>query len=118
MAGSIAGSVINIRNNQPIDGATVAAQPGDHTTTSGTDGKYSLPLDEGTYDLTVTASGFDPFHAEGIIVLDGVVTSPQQKAGKGTQRSPDVAVRESAFGRIATRHELSRLLIVRGICDL
>ena len=74
MAGSIAGHVTNIRTMQPIEGAAVTAQPGDHTTTSGGDGKYSLPLDEGTYNLTVSASGFDPFDCEGLIVLDGVVT--------------------------------------------
>ena len=74
MAGSIAGTVKINRIRQPIEGATVTARPGDHSTSSAPDGTYSIPLDAGTYSLTITASGFDPFDAEGLFVVDGVAT--------------------------------------------
>ena len=74
MAGTISGNVTDIRNNQPIEGAAVTANPGDHTTMTSGEGTYSLSVDEGTYDFKVTASGFDPFDADGLVVLDGVTT--------------------------------------------
>lgn len=74
MAGTLAGQVVDIRNYQPIEGATVTAQPGDHTTTTGGDGTYSLSIDAGSHDLTIGHAGYDPFDASGIVVLDDVTT--------------------------------------------
>lgn len=76
--GTLAGSVIDIRNNQPIGNATVDAKAeggGDHTTQSGPDGKWSMGVPAGTYELTVTASDYDPGDYPGIIVLEDVTTS-------------------------------------------
>ena len=74
MAGTMAGTVIDVRSNQPIEGAAVSVQPGDHTTSAAPDGKWSLSLDAGQYALTVSSSGYDQFVAEDIHVLDDVTT--------------------------------------------
>lgn len=77
MAGTIAGTVVNVWNMEPIDGATVTANPGAHSTATGGDGSYSLSLDENLspgYELIATTSGFEPFVAGGVVVVDDVPT--------------------------------------------
>ncbi len=74
MAGTIAGKVLDISNGMPIDGASVTVQPGDHTTKTGGDGAYSLPVPAGTYSMELTSAGYDPFFADGVFVLDDATT--------------------------------------------
>lgn len=76
--GTLAGSVRNIRNMEPISGATVSATPeagGDeHQTTSADDGTWSMDVAAGVWDLTVTAQGFDPGDYPGIVVIENITT--------------------------------------------
>lgn len=74
MAGTIAGKVVDIRNNAPIEGAAVDVEPGGHKTSTGDDGRYSVSLDAGSYNMNVSKDGYDPWVAEGIVVLDEVTT--------------------------------------------
>ena len=77
--GTLAGSVHDIRNNQPIEGATIDAKQeggsGDHSTKSGGDGNWSMTVPAGTYDLTVTATGYEEGIYPGIVVLENVTTT-------------------------------------------
>ena len=64
--GNIVGFVRK-QNNQPIPGATVTANEVSATTNSA--GAYSLPLAVGTYNVTASATGYQPLTIEGVIVL-------------------------------------------------
>ncbi len=76
--GTLAGSVKDIRNMQPIENADVAIQgEGDsskYDAKSGADGNWSQGVPAGTYDLTVSASGYDDGIYPGIVVIDDVTT--------------------------------------------
>jgi len=76
MAGTISGTVKDIRTGQALYGATVSVQPGDHTATTLVPfGAYSISsLDARTYDITVTEAGYEPFTAHDIPVLDDGTT--------------------------------------------
>ena len=70
--GTMGGSVKDTRNMAPIDGATIEAKSnGDDTkTTSDKDGAWGMDVPAGTYDVTVTADGYDPGEYPGIHVQD------------------------------------------------
>ncbi len=77
--GALAGSVINIANNEPIANAQITAQPeggGTQQEAKSNDqgewGPISVPA--GIYDMTVAASGFDEGIYPGIVVLENVTT--------------------------------------------
>lgn len=55
--GQLRGGIINVSTSRPVAGATVTIEPGDVTTTSGPDGKFSVDLPPGHYKITVTARG-------------------------------------------------------------
>ena len=54
----ISGTVINKETNQPLQGASVFAQNTTLGTVTNSDGKFSLQLPAGGYDLTVTFTGY------------------------------------------------------------
>ena len=75
--GTLAGSVRDIRNGQPIGDAAIDARSGDggeYKATSSPDGSWSVDGPAGTYEVTVTATGYEPGDYPGIIVIDGVTT--------------------------------------------
>lgn len=53
--GRVHGTVGDINDGQPIEGATITAQPGGRTTQTGSDGDYRLRLRPGSYTLFVSA---------------------------------------------------------------
>ncbi len=72
--GNLQGTVIFIGNNMPIEGANVQVEGGP-SATSGQDGKWGpIDLAGGTYNVTVTASGFRDGIYENIVVLDDDTT--------------------------------------------
>jgi len=60
-------------NNQPIEGASIEA--GFAVTTSYIDGYYIMILSAETYTLTASATGYESQSIDGVIVIDGQVTS-------------------------------------------
>jgi iron complex outermembrane recepter protein len=56
MAQKITGTVTNAGN--PLTGISVSAKPSGKGVATGTDGKYSLALPEGTYKITFSGAGF------------------------------------------------------------
>lgn len=76
--GFIAGTVTRSEDGAPIGGATVAAVPhgggGGGTTTTSDDGTYLLPLAPTTYDLTVSAFGYESETVWGVVVATDVTT--------------------------------------------
>lgn len=79
MAGSMSGTVIDIRDNMPLDGVALAAKEdggqGSGSATSDGEGKWGpISLPAGTYDLTATKSGYETGIYPGIVVLEGFGT--------------------------------------------
>lgn len=54
----VSGQVMNLDNNQPMQGASVFAENTTIGTTTGADGKFNLYLPPGGYDLIVSFTGF------------------------------------------------------------
>lgn len=81
--GGMTANVINIRTNQPIDGASVKLSgPVDQSATTGPNGQFTFsnlpPADN--YVLEVSAPGFNSEHYEDIVVIEDVVTNLQKLA--------------------------------------
>jgi N-acetylneuraminic acid mutarotase len=67
--GTVTGTVTNASNNQPITGAMVSTTGSSTTTDS--QGHYTLTLPVGTYDVTFSAFGFATKVVTGVQVSDG-----------------------------------------------
>ncbi|MDH3680037.1 MAG: carboxypeptidase regulatory-like domain-containing protein [Acidimicrobiia bacterium] len=77
--GEVAGTVLSDRTSAPVAAeVTVSAErdgaPFDATATTGEDGSYRLFAPEGTWPISVTADGFQPFDGE-VVVTAGAVTA-------------------------------------------
>jgi N-acetylneuraminic acid mutarotase len=72
-AGDLTGTVTNSSNNQPIAGALVSTSNG--TTTTDSQGHYTLTLPAGTYDVTFSAFGFNTETVSGVVITDGGTTT-------------------------------------------
>jgi hypothetical protein len=55
--GQLRAVIINVATSRPVAGATVTIDPGGVTATSGADGKFTVDLPPGHYQITVTARG-------------------------------------------------------------
>jgi len=69
--GTVQGTVTNNATGDPIAGATVDV--GSFSTTTASDGTYSIDVPADTYDVTASAFGFTPQTVTGIVVGDGDV---------------------------------------------
>jgi N-acetylneuraminic acid mutarotase len=77
-SGTLSGTVTDSSNNNPVAGATVSVSSGGQsfgTTTTGTDGSYSLTLPVGTYDVSVSAFGYGTSDNPGISITNGNTTT-------------------------------------------
>jgi len=76
--GFITGTVTQAGNSVPITGATVVATPhgggARATDTTGDDGSYLLALVPTTYDLVVSAFGYDSATAWGVVAMTGTTS--------------------------------------------
>ena len=68
--GSLAGTVTQQSNGNPIQGATISTPDGFSATTDAS-GHYSLSVPVGTYDVTASAFGFASKTVSGVVVGDG-----------------------------------------------
>ena len=68
--GSLAGTITNAENSQPIEGALVTVEGTSHTATSVLDGTYLIEdIEIGNYSVTVNAAGYNPETTTGVEVL-------------------------------------------------
>jgi carboxypeptidase family protein/Kelch motif protein len=77
-SGTLAGTVTDSSNNNPIAGATVDAESGGQslgTTTTDANGHYSMNLPVGTYDVTFSAFGYGTKTESGVQITDGNTTT-------------------------------------------
>jgi subtilisin family serine protease len=75
--GTLSGTVTDSVSTQPISGAsiTTANGPFDYSTTTDSNGNYSMDVCEGTYDVTASASGYTDQTVTGIAVTAGNTTT-------------------------------------------
>ncbi|MDQ1722875.1 MAG: hypothetical protein QOI26_2609, partial [Pseudonocardiales bacterium] len=73
LRGTLTGTVTDSGTGAPITGAKVSA--GDSSRVTGTDGKYSLSLRVGSYDVTASAYGYQPATKSGLKITDGATTT-------------------------------------------
>jgi len=74
--GTLTGTVTNQATGSPVQGASVrAVGPTDRTTVTGADGRYTIVLPVGTYDVTASHFGLLSQTASGVQVLEGQTTT-------------------------------------------
>jgi uncharacterized repeat protein (TIGR01451 family) len=77
--GFITGTVQDLESNSPIQGARAVAIPrggqASGETTTDAEGRFSLALAPGVYDVTISAFGYDSATVWGVRVLSDIVTS-------------------------------------------
>ncbi|MEZ4650291.1 MAG: choice-of-anchor B family protein [Candidatus Eisenbacteria bacterium] len=76
--GTVSGFLTDSGNGDPIGGATVEVTSEGIQRTSGGDGKYSINLDPGTYQVDVSAFGYDPISFQVNIVAGQTENGDQQ----------------------------------------
>ncbi|OGO54079.1 MAG: hypothetical protein A2V85_12235 [Chloroflexi bacterium RBG_16_72_14] len=72
-SGWLTGTISDLNDGLPVQGATVSVVPGIHVATTQADGTFSLRLMPGSYQVSVTAAGHSPAGAA-IAVADGATT--------------------------------------------
>jgi N-acetylneuraminic acid mutarotase len=90
-SGTLAGTVTDSSNNNPIAGATVAVSSGGQSfgsTTTDASGHYSINLPVGTYDATYSAFGYGTHTESGVQITDGTTTTKDV----ALQASPSVTL--------------------------
>ena len=73
--GSIAGTIFNAANGQPVRQATVSVKGNDSlSAVTGLDGGFKLDLPEGSYTLVIKSANFMDTTVEGVEVKAGSIT--------------------------------------------
>jgi TonB-dependent receptor len=73
--GKLAGKVTDKKTNEGIIGATVLVTGTIQAAPVNVDGSYELPLDAGTYSITLTYVGYKPLTFPGIVIKSGETTT-------------------------------------------
>ncbi|MBO2012863.1 TonB-dependent receptor [Hymenobacter negativus] len=73
--GKLAGKVTDKKTNEGVIGATVLVTGTTQAAPVNVDGSYELPLDAGTYNITVTYVGYKPLTFPGIVIKSGETTT-------------------------------------------
>ena len=73
--GKLVGKVTDKKTNEGIIGATVLVTGTIQAAPVNVDGSYELPLDAGTYSITLTYVGYKPLTFPGIVIKSGETTT-------------------------------------------
>ncbi|MET4074251.1 TonB-dependent receptor [Hymenobacter sp. UYCo722] len=73
--GTLVGKVTDKKSSEAIIGATVLVTGSTMAAPVNVDGTYSLPLDAGTYSITMTYVGYKPLTFPGIVIKSGETTT-------------------------------------------
>ena len=73
--GKLVGKVTDKKTKEGVIGATVLVTGTTQAAPVDLDGSYSLPLDAGTYSITMTYVGFKPLTFPGIVIRNGQTTT-------------------------------------------
>jgi hypothetical protein len=106
---AVAGATVRVTNDATAVGREV---------TTNTSGEYTLPtLPPGTYDLTVSASGFNPFSQKGIVVRGNEVTRANAGLAVG-QVTQDITVSAASATLQTDKADVHTDLTTRSLNDL
>ncbi|MGH2651401.1 MAG: carboxypeptidase-like regulatory domain-containing protein, partial [Actinomycetota bacterium] len=100
--GSVEGTVTDVNDGLPIEGATVTADPSGRAATTDVDGDYQLQLRPGTYSLTASSGTYTPMTTAVSIVDGGVVTASFPLRAPVAGVAPTELSAEVALGGTAT----------------
>ncbi|GAB2709964.1 outer membrane protein [Hymenobacter frigidus] len=73
--GTLSGKVTDKKTSEGVIGATVLVTGTIQAAPVNVDGSYTLPLEPGTYDITMTYVGYKPLTFPGIVVKSGATTT-------------------------------------------
>jgi hypothetical protein len=73
--GKLAGKIADKKTSEGVIGATVLVTGTTQAAPVNVDGSYELPLDAGTYNITVTYVGYKPLTFPGIVIKSGQTTT-------------------------------------------
>jgi hypothetical protein len=74
--GTITGTVTDAATNQPIAGAAISTSPSGYSTTTDSNGAYTLAnVNAGTYWVVVTSTGYNANDAAGVFVNNNTTTT-------------------------------------------
>jgi outer membrane receptor protein involved in Fe transport len=73
--GKLAGKVTDKKTSEGVIGATVLVTGTTQAAPVNVDGSYELPLDAGTYSITLTYVGYKPLTFPGIVIKSGETTT-------------------------------------------
>jgi TonB-dependent receptor len=73
--GTLAGKVTDKKTSEGVIGATVLVTGTTQAAPVNVDGSYTLPLDAGTYSITITYVGYKPLTFPGIVIKSGETTT-------------------------------------------
>ena len=73
--GTLTGKVTDKKTREGVIGATVLVTGTTNAAPVDVEGNYSLPLDAGTYDITMTYVGYKPLAFPGIVIKSGQKTT-------------------------------------------
>jgi hypothetical protein len=76
--GTVAGSVQDVATGSPIAGASVTTSPAGGSATTDGLGGYSLSAPPGTYDVIITASGYNANFVGAVAVTSGATSTANQ----------------------------------------
>lgn len=102
--GSIAGTVVDARNEPVADARVAAASPsGSYATVTGARGTFTLlGISPDSYTLSVTARGFEPVAERNVVVLPGQSAVLSIRLAAALRTVGTVEARGAAFARGAT----------------
>ena len=90
--GSLGGRITN--NGVPLAGATITVRGTGATATTDANGRYSLELPRGVYELEINHDGFAAPMAEDVRVVSGVSRNENIRLGGSTSSSQDASLEE------------------------
>ena len=73
--GTLTGKVTDKKTSEGVIGATVLVTGTIQAAPVNVDGSYTLPLDPGTYEITMTYVGYKPLTFPGIVIKSGEATT-------------------------------------------
>jgi TonB-dependent receptor len=90
--GKLAGKVTDKKTNEGVIGATVLVTGTTQAAPVNVDGSYELPLDAGTYNITLTYVGYKPLTFPGIVIKSGQTTTLNGQMEESPTSLGDVVV--------------------------
>jgi subtilisin len=110
---TVSGTVTDKDTEEPLKRATVTIEGTNHSATTESDGTYSIAgVEEGTYDITASADGYDPETKYDVVVdsdtgVDFTLTAKTETASLSIDKFELTDTRNPAWARVAVDWSVS-----------